>query len=294
VEGAAIPVYGVRPEPGGAGSGNAAAVPVYGLRPKPGYAGCVEGAAIPVYGVRPEPGGAGSGNAAAVPVYGLRPKPGYAGCVGGAAIPVYGLRPKPGYGDCGVRAAGFTLMETLVMLLLVSLATAMMFQMLGSYRVARERFLIQGEQIDTRELSESWFADSVRGLHPVGSQPLSGTVGGFESVTINPLFGPRGTAAEIGWLLEQDTAGTWVLAYSQGGSERFAVALPEVERARFVFIDSEGAVHDGWPPALGEQSGLPGAVAIERTDYDGRRSVRVASVLGHLVERIDRYESEEF
>jgi len=239
-----------------------------------------EGRLVPACRLRPESGGAGSGNAAAVPVYGLRPKPGYAGYAG--------------YAGCGVRAAGFTLMETLVMLLLVSLATAMMFQMLGSYRVARERFLIQGEQIDTRELSESWWADSVRGLHPVGSQPLSGTVGGFESVTINPLFGPRGTAAEIGWLLEQDTAGTWVLAYSQDGSERFAVALPEVERARFVFIDSEGAVHDGWPPALGEQTGLPGAVAIERTDYDGRRSVRVASVLGHLVERIDPYEPEEF
>jgi len=222
-----------------------------------------EGRLVPACRLRPESGGAGSGNAAAVPVYGLRPKPGYAGYAG--------------YAGCGVRAAGFTLMETLVMLLLVSLATAMMFQMLGSYRVARERFLIQGEQIDTRELSESWWADSVRGLHPVGSQPLSGTVGGFESVTINPLFGPRGTAAEIGWLLEQDTAGTWVLAYSQDGSERFAVALPEVERARFVFIDSEGAVHDGWPPALGEQTGF-----------------RVASVLGHLVERIDPYEPEEF
>ena len=39
--------------------------------------------------------------------------------------------------------AGFTLMEMLVTLVLISFATMLMFQMLGSYRVARERVQAQ-------------------------------------------------------------------------------------------------------------------------------------------------------
>ena len=42
----------------------------------------------------------------------------------------------------GRTAAGFTLMEMLVTLMLVSFATMLMFQMLGSYRIGLEMLLL--------------------------------------------------------------------------------------------------------------------------------------------------------
>lgn len=195
---------------------------------------------------------------------------------------------------CGGRVPrGFTLMETLVMLLLVSFSSALMFQLLGSYRIARERVLVQGEFVNAEALLENWFTDSVRGLHPVGSQPLQGNESSFESLTLNPLFGPRGTPAEFAWRLERDDAGGWLLAYVESGTERFAEPLRDQAEVRLLFVDAEGGVHTRWPPALGEQGGLPEAVALEHTDIDGRRRVWLASVLGPLTERIELYQPEE-
>lgn len=187
---------------------------------------------------------------------------------------------------------GFTLMETLVMLLLVSFASALMFQMLGSYRIARERFLIQGEQVNRQALLESWFADSVRGLHPVGERPLRGDAQEFSSITLSPLFGPRGAPAPFAWKLELFPGQGWRLSYSENGGERFGALLRDVAEASFVYLDAGGAIQPRWPPSLGAQNGLPAAVALLRRDDRGRETQRVVAVLGPLEERIDPYQPE--
>ena len=43
------------------------------------------------------------------------------------------------------KGGGFTLMEMLVTLVLISFATMLMFQMLGSYRIANER--VRGQAV---------------------------------------------------------------------------------------------------------------------------------------------------
>ncbi len=193
----------------------------------------------------------------------------------------------------GGRRRGFTLMETLVMLLLVSFSATLAFQMLGAYRIARERSLIQGERLDVRAAVEEWFAETVRGLHPVGATPLRGDDGGFSGITLNPVFRSPGIATEFAWRLDGDFRAGWTVAYSEAGQERFTVPLPVVEQAHFIFLDAEGNSHPRWPPASGGQSGLPTAVAWYRRDGDGRGGTRVAAVLGPLLERIEPYQHEE-
>ena len=56
-------------------------------------------------------------------------------------------------------ASGFTLMEMLVTLVLISFATMLMFQMLGSYRLANDRVREQAGSIDRRALFQAWFRD---------------------------------------------------------------------------------------------------------------------------------------
>ena len=72
------------------------------------------------------------------------------------------------------RVRGFTLMEVLVVLVIVSLTTAALFQMLGIYRIARERVSAQVAEVDRRTLVQEWFTDSIHGLLAIENDPMRG------------------------------------------------------------------------------------------------------------------------
>ena len=179
------------------------------------------------------------------------------------------------------RARGFTLMETLVMLVLVSFAVLLMFQMLGSYRVARERVAAQAGDIDRRALFDAWFLDSVRGLHPEATTPFKGEATHFTGFSLNPLFAPAGAPVALEWTLEPDADGVWTVSYSEDGKPRWTLPLADTREARFVYVDGAGNPQDQWPPAQGVQSGLPVSVALVQVG-DSVVRTRVATVRGPL------------
>lgn len=179
------------------------------------------------------------------------------------------------------------------MLMLVSFAVLLMFQMLGSYRIARERFGVQAERIDRAMLFDAWFSDSVRGLHPVERTPFAGAALAFSGVTLNPLFAPPGAPAAMRWELQfSPSADAWQVRYFEDGTPRWALPLAGGGAPRFVYLDADGAEHGSWPPALGVQVGLPAAVALVRGDAS-RDRVRVASVLGPYEPRVDPFMLED-
>ncbi len=188
-------------------------------------------------------------------------------------------------------SAGFTLMETLVMLILVSMAATMMFQMMDSYRIAQQRIAAQAGQLDRSSLFEAWLVDAVRGLRAEPGHPFAGSRSGFEGVTLNPLFGSGGAPSAINWQLRATSEGGEI-AYAESGQDRWAMPLRDFEGARFVYFDREGKQHDKWPPAQGLQESLPAGVGFVRgTGADER--VRLASVSGPLVLREDPFELEQ-
>lgn len=190
-----------------------------------------------------------------------------------------------------MRMRGFTLMETLVMLVLVSVTVALMFQMLGSYRIARERFIAQSGAIDRQALFEAWFADSVHGLRAIDGSPMQGSATGFEAVTLNPLFGSPGAPARVEWALVAMPDGGRSVRYSEDGVERWTLPLADAGQARFAFLDEDGERHDAWPPATGLRVALPAAVALVREDAPGARA-QVAAVHGPRTPRVDPFEME--
>jgi type II secretory pathway pseudopilin PulG len=183
--------------------------------------------------------------------------------------------PRPG------SARGFTLMETLVMLMLVSFAVLLMFQMLGSYRVARERVAAQAGEIDRRTLFDAWFLDSVRGLHPLATRPFAGTATHFSGFSLNPLFAAAGAPVALEWTLESGGDGQWTVTYSEDGKPRWSLPLADTREARFVYLDSAGEPQEHWPPDQGVQAGLPVSVALVQVGANDVRT-RVASVRGPL------------
>lgn len=190
-------------------------------------------------------------------------------------------------------ARGFTLMETLVMLVLVGLAVGMMFQMLGGYRIAAERAAAQAGGIDRATLVDAWFRGTVNGLHATEDLLLDGDRAGFSAATLNPLYATAGRPTPLRWELAPDAGAGPRVRYLEQGTLRFELPLRAAREARFGYVDDTGRLHDRWPPATGLQGRLPASVVLVSAG-DGRvERLRIASVLGPLAPRIDPFQLED-
>jgi general secretion pathway protein J len=187
----------------------------------------------------------------------------------------------------GVRRAasraGFTLMEMLVTLMLVSFTTMLMFQMLGSYRIANQRVQAQSGQIDRRALFQAWFRDSVNGLYADKDLAFDGSAIRFSGTTLNPLYASEGAPTVIEWQLARGDTQMEVV-YLENGVERWRQSLEGSDDAHFAYVDADDKVQDGWPPKLGKRTPgeLPALVMLVR---EGRSQAQplAAAVLGPLL-----------
>lgn len=179
--------------------------------------------------------------------------------------------------------AGFTLMEMLVTLVLISFATMLMFQMLGSYRIANERVRGRAGEIDRQALFQAWFRDSVHGLYAAPKLQFVGSRERFSATTLNPLYAPEGSPTAIAWELRAAPGGGSEVAYSEDGIERWHLALRDAGSVRFMYIDRQGKESATWPAALGQVNpeGLPALVGLVRNDGARDRPL-LAAVLGPL------------
>jgi general secretion pathway protein J len=192
------------------------------------------------------------------------------------------------------RSRGFTLMEMLVTLMLVSFATMLMFQMLGSYRIARERVQSQSGLIDRQALFQDWFRDSVHGLFIADGLQFTGERTRFRGTTLNPLFAPEGSPTLVQWTIEDD-GDRAAIAYAEDGVERWRVRLARADVASFAYLDEAGKQSATWPPARGlvdAKPSLPAVVVLSRT-MGGREILQAAAVLGPLKAPVRLYGEEE-
>ncbi|MES2857701.1 MAG: hypothetical protein V4704_00795 [Pseudomonadota bacterium] len=191
-------------------------------------------------------------------------------------------------------AAGFSLMEALVTLMLISFVSLLMFQMLGNYRIAKERVVAQSGIIDRRALFSAWFRDSIRNLYAIRDIPFRGDARRFTGVTLDPANGDIGAVTEIGWSLRPRREGGWEMRYSESGSVRWSAPLADAGRVSFGYVDGEGEIHDSWPPELGLAEGLPAAVVLRRGGRgDTRAPPLMAAVRGSLKPIVSPYELEQ-
>lgn len=175
---------------------------------------------------------------------------------------------------------GFTLMEVLVTLVLVSLATMLMFQTLGSYRIAKERVSAQSGVIDRGALFDAWFRESIQSLHANKRVVFEGDEQSLAGMTLASSFGMAGAGIAMRWSLAEGRPGDWRIRYAEDDKQRWELSLAATRRARFGYLDDTGKLHDAWPPALGLQEQLPAAVVLRRTATDGVERVVVAAVRG--------------
>lgn len=109
------------------------------------------------------------------------------------------------------RRRGFTLLEMLVVILLVSLLASLMMQgfiyMAGIYSTVERR----QTQLQTQELLEGWLRDSVQGLingidgDLSGAAEFIGEESFFSGISLTPLgYSAAGAPYPVEWRLEQN------------------------------------------------------------------------------------------
>ncbi len=189
---------------------------------------------------------------------------------------------------------GFTLMETLVMLVLLSFAVLLMFQMLGSYRIAHERVGAQSERIARSALFQAWLAETLAGQFALKDTPLQGDELSLSGITLNPLYASPGAPTPFSWRLDFTAREGWQVSYSEYDKKYWSVSLPGLLDPQFLYFDAQGKEHDRWPPALGMQVELPQAIAlIDAAESGGVAQVNYVAVHGPSREQLAFFQSED-
>lgn len=203
--------------------------------------------------------------------------------------------PRSGHAANPAGTGGFTLMEMLVTLMLISMATMLMFQMLGSYRIANDRVREQAGVIDRSALFQAWFRESVQGLYAAPRLRFVGSPDRFSATTLNPLYAPAGRPTAIEWLLRDAQGGIPEVVYVEDGVERWSLLLKDTQAASFAYYAEDWRVTGEWPPRLGkiEEEALPALVGLVREGVDGERPM-LAAVLGPLAPPIRLYGEEQY
>ncbi|MFZ4791966.1 MAG: prepilin-type N-terminal cleavage/methylation domain-containing protein [Candidatus Competibacteraceae bacterium] len=177
----------------------------------------------------------------------------------------------------GIRqllTAGFTLLEMLVTLVIVSLLMALLMQTLLYALQLRTRILEQQWQQQAVVLQEYWFRSSSAALAPgKKDRPevvFAGDRTGFQGLSLAPLLGDLGVPIRIEWRLETDAKGV-TLRYRQGeDSPGWIIAQWEGAQAGFGYRDEAGQWGERWPPSAlavsATEPGLPQLPTAIRLD----------------------------
>src|ERR1700680_3987231 len=102
---------------------------------------------------------------------------------------------------------GFTLVEVLITLALLSMVAAIVFGSLGQVLNARARLRPYLDQSEETVLVASWFRQTVQALiadYDTGKNRFTADASGFSGLTASPLIGPPGTPTSFRWVLKYD------------------------------------------------------------------------------------------
>lgn len=185
--------------------------------------------------------------------------------------------PKP-------HRAGFTVMEMLAVLTLVSLLGTLLVQGLGFFAARYEAVKRSHRDVDTFALWQHWFAASVEGIVPVGvrARRFRGDSSTFSGTTLQPLAGEGGVPAVVRWTV---APGRTAVVYEEEGlaatpEQPIAWRLPlgGPRALSFTYADRQGRWHDAWPTPEAPLEWTPALVRLGTNAGGETRTVWIARV----------------
>ena len=179
---------------------------------------------------------------------------------------------------------GFTLMEMLAVLTLVSLLGTLLVQALGFFAARYDAVKRSHRDAGVAALGQHWFASAVGGIVPVGvrERKFRGDAATFAGTTLQPLAGAGGVPAVVRWTV---APGTSSVVYREQGLA--AVAAGEIAwrlpvaggDLSFQYADGEGRWHDEWPVPEAPLEWTPSLIRLVGSGRAGApRTVWIARV----------------
>ncbi|MBN8793579.1 MAG: type II secretion system protein [Stenotrophomonas nitritireducens] len=181
------------------------------------------------------------------------------------------------------RPRGFTLLEVIVTLVIVSLLITVLMQMLSHALGVRTRLLHYQERARVAFLQESWFRDTVASAQlddSDGNPALRGSVDAFEYVASTPLIA-RGMG-RVRWFLKADEKGEVSLHYTDAQTPDRQIVPGPLQDAEFSYLDREQQWQGVWVsdplyqtlqperPGMPEPKLLPRVIRFQATTPNGR------------------------
>jgi prepilin-type N-terminal cleavage/methylation domain-containing protein len=156
------------------------------------------------------------------------------------------------------QQSGFTLVEVLVTLVLLSMVVAVMFGGLAQVLDARSRLRPYLDKSEETALVAGWFRQTVQALiadYDSGGNRFAATPAGFSGLTASPLLGPSGTPTAFRWTLKYDTAADiTILEYGERSPNVVQIARWKGHDAVFGYLGGDQQWRRAWPPTDLDQS----------------------------------------
>ena len=147
---------------------------------------------------------------------------------------------------------GFTLVEVLVTLVLLSMVAAVVFGSLGQVLDSRARLRPYLDQSEETAIVASWFRQTVQALiadYETGKNRFTASANAFSGLTGSPLLEPAGTPTAFTWALNYDLASNLtVLEYSEKPSDTVDIARWSGKDAVFSYYGQDQEWRRVWPP----------------------------------------------
>lgn len=161
--------------------------------------------------------------------------------------------------------AGFTLLETIVTLVIVSLIVVVLMQALQQSLGLRTRLLRFERETRMSTLQEQWFRDTVSSAMidlPDALGIAEGDADRFAMVVAAPLQGAG--PARIAWAIQRDGGGQTLVYEAGGGALRVVGGLHD---ASFAYLDAEGRWRNTWKQE--DRAPLPRMVRFQAATSTG-------------------------
>ncbi len=189
-----------------------------------------------------------------------------------------------------IKHQGFTLLEVIVVLLIMSFITVMMMEGLTHYLKVQERISNKLSESHVSSLQSFWFRDVVGGLMSSedASWQFTGNATRFAGVSVKGLDQQEGVPSRFVMDLDRHDERLWLTYYPESQlrvpdqltayqlikKAEAWVLFPVLDQVHFVYVGVDGQQYAQWPPKNTRVKGLPEGVIM-------RGEKRKGEVLGY-------------
>jgi general secretion pathway protein J len=167
------------------------------------------------------------------------------------------------------RGGGFTLIEVLVVLVIASMVTTILFSALSQMFRIQTRLAAHTQRTTDSALREGWFRLVMEGLYPdvrLGPDAFKADGRSLNGLTLFPLNAPAGAPAPFSMQIDYQQADDKTILHYKSGEQDMTLVSWAGRGGRFWFEDAQGVRYEQWPPPSGMWPELPSVVLLQVQD----------------------------